>query len=143
MLPEDVELAGFLPRSLDREQPFFRHTPAKPTRWTTVHTERMVPGKQFRHDYISSWWDRACAAVGIVGVSLYPGTKHTSVSALCEEFTPEQIRTSSRISTNEAFSRYFQPNPKMVKLIYEAARGDGKVTDILSLKRSSRTRNYL
>ncbi|MCE5334003.1 MAG: site-specific integrase, partial [Desulfobacteraceae bacterium] len=135
MLVEDVELAHSLPRSLDQELPFFRHIPLKPTRWTTTHMKRMVPGTQFRHDFLAAWWGRACAAVGVSGVSLYPGTKHTSVSALCEEFTPEQIKTSSRISTNEAFSRYFQPNPKMVKSVYGAARGDGKVTDILSHRR--------
>lgn len=123
MLPEDVELARSLPRGFP-DMPFFRHLP-EPTRYgITERKKQRVAGAQFRHDYLAAWWKRACAEVGVTGVSLYPGTKHSSVTALGEEFTPEQIQKASQISTNKAFSRYFRPNPALVRSIYTAARGD-------------------
>ncbi|MGA2228263.1 MAG: hypothetical protein ABSH41_27835 [Syntrophobacteraceae bacterium] len=41
-------------------------------------------------------------------------TKHSTVIALGEDFTPEQIKKASRVSTNKAFERYFCPNPQLV-----------------------------
>ena len=116
LLPEDIELARSLPRGFPN-MPFFRHLAAH---------SRAKLGHQFHHDLLMRWWARACAALGVEGVSLYPGTKHSSVTALGKEFTPEQIKTASQISTNKAFSRYFRPSPTLVRSIYSSARGDAK-----------------
>jgi integrase/RNA polymerase subunit RPABC4/transcription elongation factor Spt4 len=90
LLPEDVELVRSLPRGFPY-MPFFRHLAAH---------SGAKPGDRFHHDLLMRWWARACKEVGVEGVSLYPGTKHSSVTALGKEFTPEQIRTASQISTN-------------------------------------------
>lgn len=114
LLAEDVELVRSLPRGFPH-MPFFRHVAAH---------SRAKPGDRFHHDLLMRWWGRACEAVGVEGVSLYPGTKHSSVTALGKDFTPEQIRTASQISTNKAFMRYFRPSPTLVRSIYSSARGD-------------------
>lgn len=74
---------------------------------------------------------KACAALGVTDVPLSPGTKHTSVSALGEFFTPEEIQKASQISTNKAFARYFRPNPQLIRSVYSTAKkGDPEVTPI-------------
>ncbi len=54
---------------------------------------------------------------------LHAGTKHSSVSALCQRFTTEQIKVSRRIPTNKAFERYFHPDQALVKSVYATAKG--------------------
>ena len=54
---------------------------------------------------------------------LHAGTKHSSVSALCQRCTPEQIKVSRRIPTNKAFERYFHPDQALVKSVYATAKG--------------------
>jgi hypothetical protein len=55
---------------------------------------------------------------------MYGGTKHTSVTALAEYFSPEEIRLGAKISTNKAFERYLQiDEQKTVELYrYSSAR---------------------
>jgi hypothetical protein len=44
-----------------------------------------------------------------VGVTLYPGTKHSAVTALGDLLTPEQIkRGATGHATNKAFERYMK-----------------------------------
>ena len=67
-------------------------------------------GEQFGPKYFKKWWDKACANLGIEGVDLYGGTKHSTATALGELLTPEQIkRGGTGSATNKAFERYFQP----------------------------------
>lgn len=116
LLPEDIDLIQTLTRSFP-DLPFFRHLRGYGGPGKTK------AGDQFHHNYIYRWWKRACADLGVTDVALYPGTKHSSVSALGEMFTPEQIKKASQISTNKAFERYFRPNPKLIRSVYSAARG--------------------
>ncbi len=117
LLPEDIALVESLTPGFP-EQYFFRHIAEHrgPT--------HVKPGDRFHHNMIYRWWIRACAELGVHGVALYPGTKHSSVTALQEEFTSDDIKASSQISTNKAFMRYFRPNSALVKSIFTAARGD-------------------
>ena len=67
-------------------------------------------GTQFGPKYFKKWWDKACKNLGIKGVDLYGGTKHSTATALGEFLTPEQIkRGGTGSATNKAFERYFQP----------------------------------
>ncbi len=116
LLLEDVALIRSLPRGFP-DMYFFRHLAEHKGPTNTK------PGDRFHHNLIYRSWLRACAEVGIEGVPLYSGTKHSSVIALGKEFTPEQIKTASKISTNKAFERYYRPNPELVKSIYASARG--------------------
>ena len=40
-------------------------------------------------------------------VTVYPGTRHSSVSALGHRRTPEQIKAATGHNTHRSFSRYF------------------------------------
>jgi hypothetical protein len=66
--------------------------------------------------------------LGIEGVDLYGGTRHSSAIALTNLATPEQIRRATMHSTNSAFERYYQVTVNEVKSVYQATRRDTSVT---------------
>ena len=68
------------------------------------------------------WWARACENLGIEGVDLYGGTKHSTVTPLGKVMSPEQIKHGTMHSTNEAFERYFQGQSANAKAAYAEAR---------------------
>lgn len=97
---EDVDLIKSFPRSIDPDLCFFRHMATK---------SGVGIGEQFGPKYFKKWWDKACENLGIKGVDLYGGTKHSTATALGEFLTPEQIkRGGTGSATNKAFERYFQ-----------------------------------
>jgi integrase len=108
---DDVQLVSSLPVSFP-QLPFFRHLSSFGS---------AVAGRQFGHNYLYTWWKKACANLGIEGVDLYGGTRHSSVIALGEHFTPEQLRKASMHSTNAAFERYYRIRPKEVLDVYSTA----------------------
>ncbi|MCE5334920.1 MAG: hypothetical protein LLG06_10040 [Desulfobacteraceae bacterium] len=145
MRDEDIELVRSLPRSFDPNAYFFRHLRGYGGPGGT-HA-----GAPFHYNYIARRWNAAASSLGISGVSLYPGTKHSSVTALGELFTPEQIKGASQIATNKAFERYFQQiPPSLVRSIFDVSGGtssrpnkaakqgggDGKVTEISSSRKA-------
>jgi hypothetical protein len=56
--------------------------------------------------YFYKWWIKACANLGIEGVDLYGGTRHSSVRALRKYRSPEEITRAAMSETNKAFERY-------------------------------------
>jgi len=76
---------------------FFRHTSGK----GGVQLESQYGGK-----YFNKWWGKACKIIGLEGVPLYPGTRHTSATALGEYCSPEQVKDATGHSS-DAFNRYF------------------------------------
>jgi hypothetical protein len=117
LIDEDIEIIKALPRGFP-ELPFFRHNEASAKRGGG----RAKAGERFGKKYIYKWWKRACKNLGIEGVDLYGGTKHSSATALAEEFSPEQIQNATMHSTNKAFKRYCQTQPDHVKIIYQSTR---------------------
>lgn len=53
------------------------------------------------------WWERACKKIGLDGVSLYPGTKHTTATETAKLLGSDKALTASGL-TNKAFDRYCQ-----------------------------------
>ena len=49
--------------------------------------------RSFGNKYLYKWWKKACSNLGIEGVDLYGGTRHTSTTTLTDHFTPEEIRS--------------------------------------------------
>ena len=95
---EDLEIVRALPLAFSPDMPFFRH-------------ERNIKGGTktgdgLGHNSIYRAWRRACDRLGVQGVSLYPGTKHSTAMGLREVLSPEQIRDISGHSTKSAFERY-------------------------------------
>ena len=112
MIDEDIELVSQLPRGLPN-LPFFRHP---------AGLKGVVPGEQFGPRYLYKWWKKACDNLGVEGVDLYGGTRHSTALALRQFKTPEQIRRATMHSTNKAFERYFRVELDEVKNVYAATR---------------------
>ena len=102
LLPEHSELIREIrgPKGLP-DMYFFRHVKAH----SGVKAGTRFGQKQFR-----MWWNRACKNLGIEGVDLYGGTKHSTVTALGQELTPEQIQRGVTGHVSDAFKRYMLPD---------------------------------
>ncbi len=98
LLDEDINILKILQPG-NPEQYFFRHPKG---------ISGAKEGSQFGPRYLYKWWKKACANLGIEGVDLYGGTKHSSAVAIEKDGTPEQIRYISENLSNKAFDRYFQ-----------------------------------
>jgi integrase len=97
---EDIAILKTFPRSLP-EVFFFRHAERSGIR----------EGIPFGTKLLNRWWKRACTDLGVTGVSLYPGTKHSTVTALGWILSPEEIkRGGTGHQTNAAFERYMLPD---------------------------------
>jgi len=107
------------------DMPFFRHTKTY---------GRAKAGVVFGINYLYRWWERACKEVGLEGVPLYPGTKHTTATETAKLFDPETALKASGL-TEEAFKRYCLveniENLEVVTVIREKK----KKADILPFKK--------
>jgi integrase len=99
LIEEDLEIVRALPLAFSPEMPFFRHESAR---------GGVRPGRRFGGTLLYYAWDNACKRLGIQGVSLYPGTKHSTAMGLRAIYTPEQIQSLTLHTTGAAFRRYFQ-----------------------------------
>jgi integrase len=111
LLDEDIELLKEMPKGLP-ELYFFRHQKGN---------GNAKPGSQFGKDYFYKWWRQACTNLGIEGLDLYGGTRHSTATALGRELTPEQIKAGTLHKTNQAFERYFQSQQADAKMVYQKA----------------------
>jgi integrase len=116
LLPEDVDLLRSLPRGLP-DLHFFRHGKG---------LKGVKAGDRFGEKYLYKWWVKACDNLGIVGVDLYGGTRHSTVMQLRKYRTPEEIRLGSMHSTNKAFERYYRSDPDDYRDIYRDAQCDNR-----------------
>jgi len=90
---------------------FFRHTA------DIAGKGRVKPESQYGINYLNNCWKKACKELGVKGVSLYAGTRHTSVTALRDSgHSPEEIKTFTGHSS-DAFNRYFQHDYKTAKRV--------------------------
>jgi integrase len=110
MLEDDIAIYNELPTGFP-DLPFFRRHKGK----GVTH-----PGEQISSRAFYRWWKKACANLGIEGVDLYGGTRHSSTSAMGEYFTADQIKKdATQHRTNKAFERYFRSNAAPKRAIYE------------------------
>ena len=97
---EDIAILRTFPRALP-DIFFFRH----------AERSGIQEGTRFGTKLLNRWWKRACAKLGVSGVTLYPGTKHSTVTALGAVLTPEEIkRSGTGHQTSAAFERYLLPD---------------------------------
>lgn len=102
LIPQDVEILKSFPLAFSRDMRFFRHDDGKPY------------GKHF----VYRAWKQACKNLGIEGVDLYGGTRHSSARALCKQFSPERIRRATGSATNAAFERYYKIENEEVRDVF-------------------------
>ena len=96
------EIQSMVPAALP-DMFFFRHLKTK---------SGVKAGVTFGPKYFNKWWQKACKNLGISGVSVYPGVKHSTVTALGKVLTPEQIQHDVTGHVSDAFKRYFLPDTK-------------------------------
>ncbi|MFH1079482.1 MAG: hypothetical protein V1766_04360 [Pseudomonadota bacterium] len=110
ILPEDIEILKSFTLSFPA-MPFFRHDGG---------LQGVADGQPFGEKYFYKWWVKACSNLGIEGVDLYGGTRHSSVRALRRYRTPEEIKEATMSATNKAFERYMgQANDGDILSIYK------------------------
>lgn len=104
LLPEHIdiikEIRDMVPAAMP-DMPFFRHLKTK---------SGVKAGTQFGPKYFNQWWLKACKNIGIEGVPLYPGVRHSTVTALGKVLSPEQIQHNITGHVSDAFRRYFLPD---------------------------------
>lgn len=104
LTPADVELLKTFTIT-QSESPFFRHE----------------NNDNFGPTFLYDTWKRACKSLGIEGVDLYGGTRHSSVRDMRHTHTPEQIRHATLHRTNAAFERYFTVAKEDLVEMYQQA----------------------
>jgi len=114
ILEEDIALVKSFPRAFPKLS-FFRHEGG---------VSGCRPGQAFGEKYFYKWWKRACDNLGIEGVDLYGGTRHSSAIALRKIFSPEQIKQGTMHSTNKAFERYFRIEGEDLRQLYRQSLPD-------------------
>jgi integrase len=131
LIDEDVELLRQFPAALPHV-PFFRHPKG---------IKGARDGAPFGEKYFWKWWTKACTALGITGVDLYGGTRHSSALALRGEgCSPEAIRRATMHATNKAFERYYRIESDEIRAVYQKAAsiincGKKDSAKILSMKK--------
>ncbi|MBW2631027.1 MAG: hypothetical protein JRC90_04565 [Deltaproteobacteria bacterium] len=109
ILDEDIEILRSFPPAIPSIS-FFRHTGG---------LQGVLEGEPFGEKYFYKWWVKACNNLGIEGVDLYGGTRHSSARALRKHRTPEEIKRATMHSTNKAFERYFQIEADDIREVYQ------------------------
>ena len=107
LIAEDLEIVRALPLAFDANMPFFR-------------SEKT--GQQIGICLLYEAWKRACRRLGIEGVDLYGGTKHSTAMGLRAIYTPEQIMAQTLHSTGAAFRRYFQTGGEDLRQLLEGRK---------------------
>jgi integrase len=108
ILEEDVDLLNTFPLAIPSLY-FFRHNKG---------VSGVCEGEPFGEKYFYKWWCKACKNLGITGVDLYGGTRHSSARALRQYCTPEEIKRATMHSTNKAFERYFRIEADDLRTVY-------------------------
>ncbi len=112
LIKEDINLLAGTTKGFP-EQYFFRHEKG---------AGQAKIGSQYGPRYLYKWWVKACENLGIKGIDLYGGTRHSSVTALSQQFSAEEIKEhGTGHDTSKAFERYFQAEAKVSRVIFEAA----------------------
>lgn len=115
LIQADIEILKSLPRGLP-DLYFFRYG--------SGYESKVKAGNRFGQRVFYKWWKRACGNLGIQGVDLYGGTRHSSAVGLREHATPEQIRRATMHATNKAFERYYQVSREELQELYQFTQCD-------------------
>jgi len=122
LLDEDVEMLKGLPRGMPWMH-LFRHQEGN---------GGAEPGGPFGPDYLQRWWNQACANLGIEGVPLYPGTRHSSAIAMRETTSPEAVKRATGHRTNAAFERYLQVTGSELRELYGKLRSNQPINNAIT-----------
>ncbi|MBA3030986.1 MAG: hypothetical protein FP816_19540 [Desulfobacteraceae bacterium] len=103
------------------DMPFFRHT---------TKTRGVKADQAFGVHFFWKYWKQACTNLGIEGVDLYGGTRHSTTTWRAVEFGREKAKESSGHETNKAFDRYCQVDDFSFDIVKATAEKKGKVVPL-------------
>ncbi len=66
------------------------------------------PGQPFGPKYLRVNWNNACVKLGVEGLDMYGGTRHTTTTEIARRAGTANARKASAHETNTAFDRYCQ-----------------------------------
>ena len=108
--------------------PFFRHIPG---------ISGAKANKLFGHKQFYKWWIKACENLGIEGIDLYGGTRHTTTTEIARRQGEDKAIKATGHETNKAFRRYCQVQDntalEMAKLTMNEREGNR--TQIVDFKK--------
>jgi len=125
---DDIELLNRTGKVLGMpDMYFFRHSSGK---------GGIQPESQYGDKHFYKWWVKACKVIGLKGVSLYAGTRHTSATELGQHFSNEQVKDATG-HASEAFNRYFLNKQTRVKKITDKLKDIQKNSNqhLINIKR--------
>lgn len=93
LLDEDIAFIKSCQRGLP-SMPFFRHIPGRKGVSKRHYSKN---GGRFGKDYLWKWWGLAGVNLGVEGVPIYPGTKHSTTTGALEFMTPDEVRTYTEL----------------------------------------------
>jgi len=130
LLPEDVEMLLSLPKSFP-EMYIFRHLKGFGS---------AKPHEGFGKGYLNSVWKNACKEIGIKGVSIYPGTKHSTVMDMRNEqgLSKSDCKEATGHVSNKAFDRYCEVQDDALRSLYKDNRPDNEVITFLPLREANK-----
>lgn len=111
------------------DMPFFRHH--KPNRGG------VRPDDPWGHEVMYRAWKRACKSLGVEGVDLYGGTRHSSTTALALELGGDEVKKVTQHGSSKAFARYCQAENVATMPATTRLREMQGVTKVLQLKKES------
>lgn len=126
LIPDHVEMFTELKKEFPAlpELKFFRHHGG---------IKSQKPNTPFGPKYFKTWWDRACEELGVQGLDLYGGTRHTSTTEIARLAGTRNAREASAHETNKAFDRYCQHQNdtafKMAELLSKE-KGNAEVLEL-------------
>ncbi len=109
-LKNKFKLVRLLPEHVDQWEDLKRRNPAFPQMpFFRHHRQSGVTNESaYGKDLFYKWWKKACANLGIEGLDLYGGTRHTTTTAIADMASEEMAKKASGHMTNKAFERYCQ-----------------------------------
>ncbi len=122
LLPDHIEFIRGIKNQFPAlpEIKFFRHHDNK--------SNNLPQNTPFGINYFRKWWNRACKELGVTGLDMYGGTRHTSTTAIARMAGTQCAREATAHETNRAFDRYcqFQNDTafQMAGLLKEKKKGE-------------------
>ena len=125
ILDEDIEYILTLPRGFPK-LPFFRHD---------ASVKGMPPNTPFGNRILRKVWYRACKKLGIEGVDLYGGTRHSTQQFYRQHMSAEDCMRLSMHTTSKAGARYIELQRRELIGGYGLARKKAGKDNLLPLRK--------
>ncbi len=109
--------------------PFFRHHGG---------IKGIKPNTVFGPKYFRIRWNAACKELGIEGLDLYGGTRHTTTTEIARLAGTENARKASAHTTNKAFDRYCQFQEESAFDMAKIVKSESKKSKIKQFRKKTK-----